>query len=66
MSENQVFASHREVKDALGEQKYIASDEIATIVYLSQQLGKPLLTEGPAFMLRGEIFLLLVTTLYLP
>jgi MoxR-like ATPase len=55
MSENQVFASHREVKDALGEQKYIASDEIATIVYLSQQLGKPLLTEGPAGVGKTEL-----------
>jgi MoxR-like ATPase len=55
MSESQVFASHREVKDALGKQKYIASDEIATIVYLSQQLGKPLLTEGPAGVGKTEL-----------
>jgi hypothetical protein len=40
--------SPEQVKNALGDQKYIASDEIATTVYLTQQLGKPLLTEGPA------------------
>jgi MoxR-like ATPase len=55
MSENQLFASNSEVKDALGKQKYIASDEIATIVYLSQQLGKPLLTEGPAGVGKTEL-----------
>jgi len=43
-----MFNSPQEVKSALGDQKYIANDEIATIMFLSQQLGKPLLTEGPA------------------
>ena len=42
------FESTGKVKASLSEQKYIASDEIATIVYLAQKLGKPLLTEGPA------------------
>ena len=42
MSEHKTFASPAELKDALGEHQYIASDEIATIMYLSQQLGKPL------------------------
>jgi MoxR-like ATPase len=39
----------------LGEQQYIAGDEIATTVYLSQQLGKPLLTEGPAGVGKTEL-----------
>jgi MoxR-like ATPase len=39
----------------LGDQQYIASDEIATIMYLSQQLGKPLLTEGPAGVGKTEL-----------
>jgi MoxR-like ATPase len=49
------FHSPTELKGALGEQKYIASDEIATIMYLSQELGKPLLTEGPAGVGKTEL-----------
>jgi MoxR-like ATPase len=49
------FQSPQELKDALGGQQYIASDEIATIMYLSQQLGKPLLTEGPAGVGKTEL-----------
>ena len=55
MSEIKTFRSPAEVKDCLGEQQYIASDEIATIMYLSQQLGKPLLTEGPAGVGKTEL-----------
>jgi len=40
---------------ALNGQQYIASDEIATILFLSQQLGKPLLTEGPAGVGKTEL-----------
>jgi MoxR-like ATPase len=43
------------VRSALSEQKYIATDEIATVMYLSQQLGKPLLTEGPAGVGKTEL-----------
>jgi MoxR-like ATPase len=49
------FSSPEELKAALGEEKYIANDEIATIMYLSQQLGKPLLTEGPAGVGKTEL-----------
>jgi MoxR-like ATPase len=49
------FSSPQEVKDCLGDQQYIASDEISTILYLSQQLGKPLLTEGPAGVGKTEL-----------
>lgn len=49
------FSSPEEVKLALGEQQYIASAEISTILYLSQQLGKPLLTEGPAGVGKTEL-----------
>lgn len=55
MSLSRTFASPAELKAALGEQQYIASDEIATIMYLSQQLGKPLLTEGPAGVGKTEL-----------
>lgn len=49
------FESTESVKSALSTQKYIASDEISTIVYLAQKLGKPLLTEGPAGVGKTEL-----------
>ena len=49
------FKSAEDVKNSLGEQQYIANDEIATITYLSQKLGKPLLTEGPAGVGKTEL-----------
>lgn len=55
MTPIQTFASPSEVKTALGEQQYIANDEIATILYISQELGKPLLTEGPAGVGKTEL-----------
>ncbi len=50
-----LFTSTATVKNQLSQQKYIASDEIATIVYLSEKLGKPLLTEGPAGVGKTEL-----------
>lgn len=55
MNNTRRFNSPAELKAALGEQLYIASDEIATIMYLSQELGKPLLTEGPAGVGKTEL-----------
>jgi MoxR-like ATPase len=55
MNQTRSFRSSREMKAALGEQQYIASDEIATILFLSQELGKPLLTEGPAGVGKTEL-----------
>ncbi len=49
------FATPDTVRSALSSQKYIASGEIATIVYLAQRLGKPLLTEGPAGVGKTEL-----------
>ena len=49
------FNSPDELKAGLNEQKYIASDEISTVMYLSQQLDKPLLTEGPAGVGKTEL-----------
>lgn len=43
------------VKDLLKENHYIPSNEIATILYLAMQLGKPLLTEGPAGVGKTEL-----------
>ena len=55
MPERSLIDSADEIKTALGEQNYIASDKITTIVYLSQRLGKPLLTEGPAGVGKTEL-----------
>jgi MoxR-like ATPase len=55
MDKTRRFDSPQELKVALGEQQYIASDEIATVLYLSQELGKPLLTEGPAGVGKTEL-----------
>lgn len=55
MTTTRAYNSPEQVKSALGEQKYIANDEIATTVYLTQQLGKPLLTEGPAGVGKTEL-----------
>jgi MoxR-like ATPase len=55
MFQKDCFDSPEELKASLGKQQYIASDEIATIMYLSQQLGKPLLTEGPAGVGKTEL-----------
>lgn len=45
---SRMFSSIEEVREKLAEQKYICSKEIATVVYLSQELEKPVLVEGPA------------------
>lgn len=55
MDKTKRFNSSSELKAALGRQQYIASDEIATIMFLSQELGKPLLTEGPAGVGKTEL-----------
>lgn len=49
------FDSTENVKTSLSAQKYIASEEISTIVYLANRLGKPLLTEGPAGVGKTEL-----------
>lgn len=55
MAEIQKFESIENTKKQLSGQQYIASDEISTTVFLSQQLGKPLLTEGPAGVGKTEL-----------
>ncbi len=55
MTENNGFHSPEDLKAGLNRQFYIANDEISTILYLSQQLGKPLLTEGPAGVGKTEL-----------
>jgi MoxR-like ATPase len=43
------------VREALATQQYIASDEIATVLYLAERLGKPILAEGPAGVGKTEL-----------
>jgi MoxR-like ATPase len=43
------------IKENLTAQQYITSEEIATVVYLAEQLGKPILTEGPAGVGKTEL-----------
>src|ERR1700752_361915 len=52
---NNPFDTTNSVKSSLNGQKYIASNEISTIVYRTQKLGKPLLTEGPAGVGKTEL-----------
>src|SRR5262245_29555568 len=44
-----------DVRDALGNQQYIATDDIATVLFLADRLCKPLLTEGPAGVGKTEL-----------
>jgi len=55
MNSTKRYDSPAALKSALGEQQYIASNEIATTVFLTQQLGKPLLCEGPAGVGKTEL-----------
>ena len=50
-----MFESVLEVRDGLSQQRYIATDEIATVLFLAEKLGKPLLTEGPAGVGKTEL-----------
>lgn len=50
-----MFKDKREVQDCLGEQQYIATDEIATVLFLAERLNKPVLAEGPAGVGKTEL-----------
>jgi len=49
------FNDIQEVTEALGKQQYIATDEISTVAFLANKLGKPLLAEGPAGVGKTEL-----------
>jgi MoxR-like ATPase len=51
----QRFESPEQVRQVLGQQEYIAGEEIATVVFLAQELGKPILAEGPAGVGKTEL-----------
>jgi MoxR-like ATPase len=50
-----IFSSPKSLQAALQAQQYIASDEIATVLFLSHALGKPVLVEGPAGVGKTEL-----------
>ncbi|MCB0216258.1 MAG: MoxR family ATPase [Caldilineae bacterium] len=52
---SQPFASIPDTRQRLSASAYIASEEIGTIVFLAEQLGKPLLAEGPAGVGKTEL-----------
>ncbi|MCW2749045.1 MAG: ATPase, partial [Aeromicrobium sp.] len=49
------FTSIDDVKDKLAAAGYLASDAVATTVFLASELGKPLLVEGPAGVGKTEL-----------
>ena len=50
-----MFKNITEVKSALAAQQYIATDEIATVIFLADKLQKPVLVEGPAGVGKTEL-----------
>ncbi len=50
-----MFETVRAVQKALSEQRYIASEDIATVIFLAEKLGKPVLAEGPAGVGKTEL-----------
>jgi MoxR-like ATPase len=50
-----IFSSTESLRSSLASQNYIASGEVATVVYLAEKLAKPLLTEGPAGVGKTEL-----------
>ena len=50
-----MFAFHREVREALAGEGYIADERLATTVFLQTRLDKPLLIEGPAGVGKTEL-----------
>jgi MoxR-like ATPase len=50
-----MFKTTIDVAEALNKQQYIASNEISTVLYLAERLGKPVLAEGPAGVGKTEL-----------
>lgn len=50
-----MFKDIPDVRDRLGQQQYITSEEIATVTFLAQSLSKPILAEGPAGVGKTEL-----------
>jgi len=50
-----MYNSTSEIRDALNQQQYVASDEINTVILLAEKLQKPILCEGPAGVGKTEL-----------
>lgn len=50
-----MYNTIEDVQSALATQNYIATDDIATVTFLSEHLGKPALIEGPAGVGKTEL-----------
>jgi MoxR-like ATPase len=50
-----LFASVADARERLATAGYLADDAIATVVFLADRLGKPLLVEGPAGVGKTEL-----------
>ncbi len=50
-----MFKDIADVRERLGKQQYIASEEIGTVTFLAQSLSKPILAEGPAGVGKTEL-----------
>ena len=55
LADHRPLASIEAVESGLAAQGYIASRQIATAVYLAQQIEKPILVEGPAGVGKTEL-----------
>ena len=55
VADHRPAASIEAVENGLASQGYIASRQIATAVYLAQQIEKPILVEGPAGVGKTEL-----------
>lgn len=49
------FESVADVRERLRDARYLSTEELATVVYLADRLGKPLLIEGPAGVGKTEL-----------
>jgi MoxR-like ATPase len=50
-----MFQSVKALKEALRGARYLVNDDVATVIYLAERLGKPLLIEGPAGVGKTEM-----------
>ncbi|MBI5668932.1 MAG: MoxR family ATPase [Chloroflexi bacterium] len=50
-----MFTDIGQVSQALGQQQYISTDEISTVMFLADKLEKPVLAEGPAGVGKTEL-----------